>query len=529
MRRVIATLRRLVVATSVGPVAWLYRGIYHLAVALALRVLRRYPAVRAVYTRHGYAHGDILPGVSDIDLIIIADGADPSHSAYERDWTRFERLVPLLETVRNHFWDVRFIHRAIAHDWMLHWNWSDAHRHWRLLHGNDLRETIPPPGGQESATGCIELGGAWMLFARRIIARDCFRKDPIILRTICCKTSAQAVKAALAFRRGVVSRSRNEALDLAGELLSAEEREFTAMTRKVAATRFLHADPELVEQTAGFLLRFVDRTLANPRPDPLFEPEQPMTLSIDAPDDELAMPARRAYAAALAEHARLLWGRSYRATYLLPAVCVAPEELILLLEIDPEHTPKVEAITALVQWHQTHAPADVGIGDLYLLMRHCAPHLGLRMHRGTCHRILTPFCHPEVFRLLGSGDCRVDGVGSPAATPEHLTRAMVEVVQTDLYRAQCELTIAGGAAAPAEMLVPLFWKILQLLILRRSMETGTLQYAFTLPAIRRAAFRMGLEVPAILAESPGDVRATVEWLEKISANPAAQAQSNRYE
>ena len=65
-------LQHVVVTTSFFPFTCVYRVAYALSVAVALRLFRRTRGVLAVYLRRGVARGEIVYGLSDIDLLVIA-------------------------------------------------------------------------------------------------------------------------------------------------------------------------------------------------------------------------------------------------------------------------------------------------------------------------------------------------------------------------------------------------------------------------------------------------------------------------
>ena len=94
-------LRRFVVWSARPPFDAVYRRLYRAVTSLAIHRLRQHACVEAIYLCRGCATGDILPGVSDIDLVIVTrdDGtfvlaASPeykeiAHNQFEEDGSTF--------------------------------------------------------------------------------------------------------------------------------------------------------------------------------------------------------------------------------------------------------------------------------------------------------------------------------------------------------------------------------------------------------------------------------------------------------
>lgn len=87
-------LRRLVILTSRGPLAPVWSLAYRIAARVVARRLRGGEEV-AVYARAGFARGEQVPGLSDIDLAVIAPDEAAVRRARERWATLRERLSAL--------------------------------------------------------------------------------------------------------------------------------------------------------------------------------------------------------------------------------------------------------------------------------------------------------------------------------------------------------------------------------------------------------------------------------------------------
>jgi hypothetical protein len=490
-------LRRAMVATAVPPFASLYRLPYQVALLRAVHVLRRFPAVKSVYLRHSFATGKILPGLSDVDLVIMADYDDPTYDAYETAWDRLQRSFPLLEANTNALWSPRFLPRAVEASWLFQQYWSDNQDEWRLLHGRDCRSELPVMGPERmGAVGYVEMAVGWSMFARKLLGGRRYERDPLVQASVCCKMTAQVLKGALALERGILARSRDEAAALCGELsLSDHERELVGMTRRLLSGRLLGWEPNLINRTAAFMFPFVDRVVGT-TPQSQLQPLRPAPFQVDAPTEELDEACERDAAGRLADCARRLWGDTLRAVYLIPALLTPVGKLILVLEIDPETPPSGEAVNAFARDAEG---MDLGrILDLFILQRHAALQVGIGEFKGTHHRILSPRLHPEVFTLLQRQDRRIYGEGKPPPAPAFLTPAMGEIVRSDLLRAEVNLETAARhrnlKSGTRE-----FWKALQLSLVAPSLEGDAPCYPLTRAAIERGLHRFGLTLPGELS------------------------------
>jgi predicted nucleotidyltransferase len=66
-------IQRIVINTSFFPLTYFYKKVYDLSILIALLLLRRVDGVITVYLRRGVAKGEIVYGLSDIDLSVIIE------------------------------------------------------------------------------------------------------------------------------------------------------------------------------------------------------------------------------------------------------------------------------------------------------------------------------------------------------------------------------------------------------------------------------------------------------------------------
>jgi hypothetical protein len=92
-------IQRIVVNTNFLTFSYIYRKIYDLSIAIATLWLRRVDGVLAIYLRRGLAKGEIVYGLSDIDLaVIVKDDGVKGQSTKKKVraiYNRLSRLIPL--------------------------------------------------------------------------------------------------------------------------------------------------------------------------------------------------------------------------------------------------------------------------------------------------------------------------------------------------------------------------------------------------------------------------------------------------
>ena len=108
-QRLKRAIRKVVLKTNTLPVLGrLNRSVYHLAVRLLIFRYRGLRGVRALYARSSYARGDFVPGLNDIDLIVLIDDDLTTAEEFEilgevdRVYGKIRTLFPMLgESVRS--------------------------------------------------------------------------------------------------------------------------------------------------------------------------------------------------------------------------------------------------------------------------------------------------------------------------------------------------------------------------------------------------------------------------------------------
>ena len=156
-QRIKRQVQSLVVATSFPPFKQLYIGAYWLVIWLTKRRLAGNPAVLAVYLKRSCATGDIVPGISDIDMAAVVTGRQVASgqkrpgaekppdklAGLNMEWYyKYVDYFPILEDfVEIKVW-ADFQQRHLVRTRALY-RLAEAKATWRVIHGEDLLAQLP--------------------------------------------------------------------------------------------------------------------------------------------------------------------------------------------------------------------------------------------------------------------------------------------------------------------------------------------------------------------------------------------------
>lgn len=104
-------LQRLVLRTSRGPLAPLWKLAHATVLASVVRVVRFRQPGTAVFVKGGFAFEKPVYGLSDLDLVVVTPDDEemdpPPDDVARRRWEKLCRFVPVLRKLAPHFWVYR--------------------------------------------------------------------------------------------------------------------------------------------------------------------------------------------------------------------------------------------------------------------------------------------------------------------------------------------------------------------------------------------------------------------------------------
>jgi hypothetical protein len=386
--------RALVVVTSRPPIDAMYLGAYRLATQLATAVLGRCPGVVAVYLTRGYAKDQILPGVSDIDLIVVTEneqgvaGARRACHALNRISCGLIEYYPAMVMPAE---QMRYRWRHIP---IWQYRLAEGLVSWRLIIGKEVRgDWEPLPESQRRTADWQELGRWWIAFADAHLGPGAARTDYITGNVACYKAVTETRNVVHALLSGERRPSREAAL--AGDYSS-----LAARLRAIRESHFLSRDRELPDLTFRFLVGQLTEfwTTFSARPFVAVHPGVNQAvdtdgLVADAAETELLKTLRRHLDS---------WGPACRGLHIVSSAYFDLDDRLLLVDLDPCHLPDVRRIaelSAAVVNFSTGKSARRFLAYLHLggLAFPLTPLPFRDLHRG----LLSPATVPDVFLQLG--------------------------------------------------------------------------------------------------------------------------------
>ena len=203
--------------------------VYALSIWLASMLFRRVGGVVSVYLRRGLAKGEVVYGLSDIDLTVIVAGEEIGNTAKYKVKSIYDRLsclIPLFGRGEKELGVYSLSEfKRMYEDYNLHRFRFDEGRHtWRLLFGEDVVSALPRL--EEPALRCLaaeELKVWWAAVSAELVpsvARPLFDRKYLWYKAI-----SELSKVLLFVCQGQSIQNREEALDNVRSYLSDEQRD----------------------------------------------------------------------------------------------------------------------------------------------------------------------------------------------------------------------------------------------------------------------------------------------------------------
>jgi hypothetical protein len=493
-------LRRLVLATSVPPLLWLYRCWYALARALVVRRLRRFPSVVALYVRGGGGRGELIPLVSDLDFVVVVRDAPPvelrrlreAYAGAARRTRVLDRSPVVIEEEQ-----LRRLHAVPRRQvWI-----AEGKTTWRLVHGRDVVAALPDLHPRDIQPGLLqEMRVWWARYAACAIRDPRRRRETVALNVIGYKAVSEMLGLAAGLEGRPLVFSRAAALEESAAHPDAAVRDLRPRLERVRRRRFLGDDPGLADAAKDVLIARLDAAGALLERRGSADREPAAAVRVDAPLEEWAAPpGTREHVEDLRRAARAAWGSRFHGAQLATGACFDLDEWALGLRVDRSRPPPLAALRDLHDLHEAAPRAVRAAVHPYLLLSDAALQLDADERTKSERAVLFGSVHPEVFELFSRPELGLEDRPEPRAhaaawTPlaADATRARADLFLDRLPRP--DLPEAGGAG-----LAGVFRKALQLVLITRSAERGGVVYPLTSPAIRREMERQGVELPAELA------------------------------
>jgi hypothetical protein len=452
-----ALLRRLIVTTSVPPIAGFYRAIYRLLIRAAVWRLKQAASVRAIYLRRGLAAGEGVPGISDIDLAAVGDWDAEAQARVTESYQRLARWCPLYDPTVGIYTPASIAELFEADPFHRH-RLAEGQREWKLLFGDDCLSHLGAVPDDEASHGYeAELKLWWSYFARWAYVPN-VAPDHIFLNSLCYKVVAECFRMVCGLRGKPVPRSRRHAMD---EALTAEEaRAFLTKLRQSARGRHLRYVGDVIEDSQGYVLALLEQCYCGLQYHHGWREISSVSLRIDAPEEE------RMHQLQLPETA------GFRVTTSAGAA-FAMDELVILFEPLLGEIPSATDLQELASVYAGALSPSRSRVSLYLRLPHaCYQFYASDYFRGW-QAILSPRFNPDLFH--GSW-----------------TRPAVEFVRRERQLLAEALDDPVVYKANHLDLLRTFWKFLELAIIETTSKSPEIVFAQTPEAVMRGLAQLNL-------------------------------------
>jgi hypothetical protein len=450
-------LRRFIVWSSFPPFVSVYRGIYRLVIQLSLFVLRRYRGIISIYLCRGCAKNEIIPGISDIDFVLVTTNDSEERRSIKN---AFRAMGKSTFRLIDYYPSLVTSKETLEHRWRTSPAWQyrylEGKTTWKLLYGTDVLSSLPKLNeAQLSSASYNEMFRWWLTFAHQLLGSKSCRQDIIMRNVVCYKTVSELLNSRRALERG-------EYLYVRAAGLTDSEDPLLKKLAAVAEKRFLPLDEGLMDETLHFLtssfLDIWDRFKVRP----FLHIHNNISQHVDYPKSEIHLGEQeKERLAALYSHIEERLGRKCEGIHLVKSAFWDMEDHLIVIKCDRENAPNVRELADIAGFHKDLQQGKTSRFFLFFRLGPIAfpitPEMPKDMNRG----LLTPATMPDVFIQMGD----------------------TEVYWTDYtkwYLADWQANEQWTEASPH--------KKLQLELISRSAERGSIIYPLTLEALERAAF-----------------------------------------
>jgi hypothetical protein len=487
-------LRRVVVISAgFPPLASVYKWIYKAHVWYAVRVLKRLPNARAIYVARGVALGEIVAGVSDVDLVVLGEWSERQHGLAMTALRRLSNLSPLYDAMLwQHAHSLSNFRNLYETDLYWQFRFDQGRTHWKLLYGDDVAGALPCRPAERLAGGYyMDVKNWWDNCRATLVGSGVVARDRIFRNSIAYKAVGELLGAAALVNGEKLPASRRAAIRAALLVANGQKRMFLERLERSAKSRFLRYDGDVREDTFQFLLPLLEGIHSKLGDAEMFQPLPGAAVRVDCPAPEvLRSKAAESHACRIVDFVKDRW-TGYRGAHLVPSVSFFNlDDLMLLIRVEPSDLPSAEEVGALCRFHAASRPPQRIA--LLLLLREGAYQVETESMLELWHLLICPPANPDVFALLAEPEFVLDGDVTPSATPPCWTPFAQFLVEEELAVRRAAMAKAGGdQSMPSLELIRNLWRQLQLEVIDQTTRAGQTTIPLTPQAVLRGLERLG--------------------------------------
>lgn len=489
-------LRRFVVASSGTPLRYIYYAIYRLHVFYALKALKRFPGIHSIYITGGMAVDEVTPGISDIDLTVNGTWTEQEQTLLIARLKRLGESSPLYDTLLSQCTQsLETLKSLYATDFYFQYLFDRGRTRWRRLYGEDVFAMLPPvPETRVGGGYYMELRTWWCYFIKSAFGNGPTATDELFRISIPYKAVAGILMTKAYFDGDRPAMSRRLMMQRALERSAGLEHSLLERLTASAKSHHRHFDGDIRQETFEYLLLQMERLHAVLGENASFQSTGAQGFHIEGSASEMMISkACREYVTSIVDIVKESW-TGYRSAYLVPCLSFFyPDDLVLLLEVQPDQLPNVSQIRNLCDYALKHGGGLTQRVALYLLLPEAAYQLEIVSVVELWHHTLCRQANPEIFALLQRPEFVIDGHARSDSPAPYWSRFADALVNEEIgIRRSAIGKVAEAPDTSSLELLRNLWRHLQLEIAQRSAAYGFVVLAMTLPAMQRMLQHFGI-------------------------------------
>jgi hypothetical protein len=446
------------------------------------------------------ATGNIDIGVSDIDMVMVGEWPEEEQIRLMRALGILSAISPLydaglwqqvhcVDTLRN-LWETDYFFQS---------RFDEGRTQWKLAYGSNIVAGLPPVPLERVGGGYyMEARNWWLHFVASMFGSGPTAQDYIFRNSIAYKAVTEVAGIEAALRTGVAPHSRQTSLQSVTEEASGATRDFLRRLGRSARIDHLHFSGDIRAESTSFLLSLLEGVHGRLRELPSFISVG--EFQVDAAADEvLRTPAAMAHACRLVKHVQERWS-GYLAASLAPsAACFALDDLVLLLEVNPDKLPSGAQILELCRLHSTAGSMLRQRVSVYLSLPSGAFQLDMVNFTEMWRVMVFPPSAPDLYTLAKCPEFQIDGEPTTHRAPVWSSFARDLAVEERNVRRSVLARVTPDVFPSSIEIVRNVYRHLQLEILVWTSANGRATFALSPAAVERGLQSMGISDDAITA------------------------------